>query len=275
MKSLVWLASYPKSGNTWLRVFMANYLLNRPDPVPINDVFQVAFGDSLLGFYAKVAGRPVDPRNEAAVLALRHRVLEAITRNGAPNNLVKTHNLNVRMAGTFLIPADLTRLGVYILRNPLDMALSYADHYGLTADQVAEAIASPSNRVVADANNVMQYLGSWSQHVKSWTEARDFPVLTMRYEDMHADPQGQFSRLIERLGFKVDPERLDRAIRFSSFRELRRQEDQAGFRERTRHAERFFRAGTTGQWRDKLPEAVAERICRDHGPVMKRHGYLP
>lgn len=275
MKSLVWLASYPKSGNTWLRVFMANYLLNRQEPVPINEVYRVAFGDSLLGFYTKVAGRPVDPRNEGAVLALRHRTLQAITANGAANNLVKTHNQNVRIGETFLIPADLTKLGVYILRNPLDMALSYADHYGLTPEQVAEAIASPSNRVVPDANNVMQYLGSWSQHVKGWTEARDFPVLTMRYEDLHADPHGQFSRVLERLGVKLDAERLERAIRFSSFKELRRQEETSGFRERTRHAERFFRAGTTGQWRDRLPHPVVERICRDHGTVMKRHGYLP
>lgn len=275
MKSLVWLASYPKSGNTWLRVFMANYLLNRHEPLSINEVYRVAFGDSLLGFYARVAGRPVDPRNEQAVLALRHRVLKAITANGAANNLVKTHNQNLRVGEVFLIPADLTKLGVYILRNPLDMALSYADHYGLTVEQVAEAIASPSNRVVPDPTNVMQYLGNWSQHVRSWTEARDFPVLTMRYEDMHADSEGQFARVIERLGFKVDPERLGRAARFSSFKELRRQEDSGGFRERTRHAERFFRAGKTGQWREALPEAVVERICRDHNAVMKRHGYLP
>lgn len=274
-KNLVWLASYPKSGNTWLRVFLANYLLNAKQPVPINDIHRIALGDSLLGAYRRAAKGALNPSDVARVLALRPAVLKAIAANDADVNLVKTHNANVTLRHVRLIPPELTRLAVYIVRSPLDMVLSYADHYGLQVAAAASAIGAPDNQIVADATNVPQFLGAWSDHVRSWAGCRDFPVLVLRYEDMQDDPRKAFGALLRRLGVPIEEERLARAIRFSSFDELRGQEERSGFRETSRHAERFFRAGRSGQWRDALPPELVERICERHGPVMKRYGYLP
>lgn len=274
-KSLVWLASYPKSGNTWLRVLLANYLLNASQPVSINEIYRVTLGDAVAGIYRKVAKGPVEQKDEARILALRPAVLSAMASSGADITLVKTHNLNVTMRGVRLIPPQLTRQAVYIVRNPLDLVLSYADHYGMPVATAVTAIASPENQIVPDANNVAQYLGSWSDHVRSWTATRDFPVLTLRYEDMLAAPDEAFREVLRRIGVPVDEERLDRAIRFSSFDELRTQEERLGFRETSRHADRFFRAGKSDQWRTGLAPELVERICARHESMMKRFGYLP
>lgn len=274
-RNIVWLASYPKSGNTWLRVFLANYFFNTDRPIPINQLHRVALGDAHAGPYRIVAKGPIDPTDEARMLALRPAVLKAIAANKADINLVKTHNQHTRVDGVQMFPASLTRLAVYIVRNPLDLVLSYADHYGLPVATAAEAISSPSNKVVAGAGNVAQYLGNWSDHVSTWTRTRDFPVLTLRYEDAKDDPKAPFLKMLRRMGVPVDDARLERAIRFSSFGELRKQEDQTGFVERSHHAERFFRSGESGKWRTELPEEVVERICARHGRVMKRFGYLP
>lgn len=274
-KNIVWLASYPKSGNTWVRALLANYLLGRDAPVPINEIHQIALGDALLGAYQRVARAPFDPADERRTLSLRTAVLEALAGKEDRTRILKTHNQNVTLGGVRLIPPHLTRLAIYVVRNPLDLVLSYADHYGMPLAVAAEAISAPANRIVPDATNVTQYLGTWSDHVKSWTRERAFPLVTVRYEDMKADPAGAFREILRRLGAPIDEARLERAVEFSSFGELRRQEDKAGFRERSRHAERFFRSGEAGQWAEKLPEKLVERISTEHGTVMKRFGYLP
>ncbi len=274
MKSIVWLASYPKSGNTWLRMFLANYLAQSKQPVPLAQAHRIVLGDAMPQTYSIIAKRPVDPKDEAAILALRPAVLRAIVANKADINLVKTHNQNMAFKGINLIPAGLTRLALYVVRNPLDLVISYADHYGMTVAATARAIGARSNRVYPSARSAAHYIGSWSDHVSGWTKTRDFPVCTLRYEDMISDPRKTFATALKRIGVPVEDNRLDRAIEFSSFDQLRRQEDESGFVEKSRHAERFFRSGQAGQWREQLAPDLVELICKQHGTVMRRFRYL-
>jgi hypothetical protein len=273
-KNIVWLASYPKSGNTWVRIFLANYLFNRTTPMPINEVHRLGMGDSIARTYARVAGRPIDPTDPRQTLPLRAGVLRAITNNGADVNLVKTHNARDFAFGTELIPADVTRAAVYILRNPLDVVLSWSRHYGDTPEETVARMARTDNSIAGDTSTVPQFLGSWSAHVAGWTKPARFPVLVLRYEDLHERPRESFARLLDLLGVTLDEERLDRAIRFASFDEVSRQESESQFVEKSATAERFFTAGTAGQWREGLEPALAERLTRDHRKVMKKYGYL-
>jgi hypothetical protein len=168
----------------------------------------------------------------------------------------------------------MTRAAVYILRNPLDMVLSYQRHYGGTLAETVERIGRSDNIVAGDAASTPQYLGSWSEHVESWTIGARFPVLVLRYEDMQADPQGSFSRLITHLGMPVDPVRRDRAIRHSSFAEVSRQEASTAFIEKSPIADRFFHSGTSGQWKDAMAPDLIDRVQREHRKIMKKYGYL-
>lgn len=274
LKNIVWLASYPKSGNTWARIFLANYLLGTLQPIPINQVHRIGIGDSVALAYRKVGGGRFDPADTMGHLQLREKVMRGIVANGADINFVKTHNARGRAFGTELILPRYTRAAVYIIRNPLDVVVSYARHYGQTPAQAAQTISRPDNTVAADPTSVAQYLGTWSDHVRGWTGTREFPVHTMRYEDMKSDPHRAFTGLLGFLGVPADPERVDRAVRFSSFGEMKRQEQSAGFIERSKNAERFFHTGETDQWKQALsPEDVAT-LRQRHGSVMARFGYL-
>lgn len=273
-KSIVWLASYPKSGNTWLRIFLANYLLDRKEPMPINQVHRIGIGDALESAYRTVAGGAFDVTNIRQSLALRPKVLKRIVANGAEINFLKTHNCRGKAFGVELIPAHLTRSAIYIIRNPLDMVVSYARHYGLTPELAAAAIGRDDNTVAGGAGAVAQFLGNWSEHVRGWARCREFPVLALRYEDMQTHPEDTFRKALQHIGVPVDDERLARAIRFSSFEELRRQEETGGFIERSAHSERFFDSGRSGRWREELPPEAADRIRREHGKIMREFGYL-
>jgi len=273
-KSIVWMASYPKSGNTWARIFLANYLANAREPVPINKAHGVAIGDSITRMYRMVAQGPLDVTDIDATLKLRPRVLRGIVANNADVNLVKTHNALVTARGVPLIPDDVTRSAIYILRNPLDMVLSYARHYGMTPEQAVNTVSHPDNANPPDEETVTQFMGTWSDHVRSWTSKAGYPVLVLRYEDMLANPRACFARVVQHLGMPLDPERLDRAILFSSFEELSEQEKQQGFVEKSEQAERFFARGQKDQWKTDLPAKLVKRMKHAHRKVMQKFGYL-
>ncbi|MEL6337645.1 MAG: sulfotransferase domain-containing protein, partial [Pseudomonadota bacterium] len=200
-------------------------------------------------------------------------MLQAVVANDAHVNFVKTHNADEAAFGVPLIPRPLTRSAVYIVRHPLDVACSYARHYAMTPERALQDMTRADNVVVGDAKSVPQYLGSWAGHMRSWTRHRDFPVLILRYEDLIAAPEEAFAKLLKHIGVPVDQERLVRAVRFSAFEEVARQEATAGFIEKSDNAERFFHAGGTGKWRGQLDEAAAAAFVEQNAKAMAARGY--
>lgn len=274
-KSIVWLASYPKSGNTWVRMFLANYLLGSADtPVSINDAHRLGIGDSVSVAYRKANHGRYDVEDRLGHLQLRDKVIRGVASNGADVNFMKTHNVNDVAFGTRLIDPAYSRAAVYIVRDPRDVTVSYARHYGQTPSEACRSISDPNNTVMADATSVMQYLGDWSDHVRGWTRARGFNVQTMRYEDMKADPAQAFRQLLTFLGMPVDPSKLERAIAFSSFDELKKQETTDGFIERSPNASQFFHTGKSRQWEGVLSDEDTAFLEQKHAQQMKRFGYL-
>ena len=124
-------------------------------------------------------------------------------------------------------------------------------------------------------NNVREFFSSWSMHVKSWTQQPNPQLLVLRYEDMLDLPFKTFGRTAKFLGLKPPRARLAKAIRFSSFKTLRSQEDTAGFKERSVSSRRFFRAGKKDQWKDKLTPEQVRAIVERHREQMSRFGYVP
>ena len=153
------------------------------------------------------------------------------------------------------------------------MVLSYAKHFGLSHDEAAYAICTSTNANAADEKTVWQFLGSWSDHVKTWTEAKGFPVCVLRYEDMLKKPEETFSEALNAMGITPGPERLARAIEFSSFKEVRKQEEKKECAERSPHSEKFFNKGQSGYWKDDLSDELVQKIRQNNKKMMKRYGY--
>ena len=187
---------------------------------------------------------------------------------------MKTHNSNMEAHGRRLIPPNLTRGAIYIIRNPFDMAVSFAHHYNSDMDDVAKAIGNPAHIVSPDPSVVHQFIGNWSDHVRSWTENASFDCHVLRYEDMADDPETAFGGALRFLGAPDEGEKLRKAIRFSNFDEAKKQEREFGFVERSLGSTKFFRSGRVGEGREVLPSSAIDRIISEHGDVMEKHGYL-
>jgi hypothetical protein len=170
---------------------------------------------------------------------------------------------------------SVTSGAIYIIRNPLDVAVSYAHHLGGTIDEAINLMNTKNAETAVSSSQVYELYGSWSQHVSSWTRKPHRAIFVMRYEDMLAEPQKTFDGLARHLLFTPTPEQLADAIDRSSFDRLREQEEQEGFGERPDVAKRFFREGRAGQWKEVLTPAQIQRIVDAHGEQMQRFGYLP
>jgi hypothetical protein len=247
---------------------------NPATPADINDMNLLTTGDSLVQWYRHLDARPPSAWNADDMIRMRRGAQLAIVASKPETVIVKTHNALVNVDGRPLIQMDLTAGAIYVVRNPLDLVLSLADHYGIDIDQAIGVMNDPTNGGLADDKIVIEVHNTWSAHVKSWTQKAHPSLHVVRYEDMLKKPLHSFGAIARFMGLKPTRERLDRAIELSSFKSLRQQEEAKGFVEKSPKGTKFFRVGQAGQWRDKLTPEQVDRVVKDHREQMLRFGYI-
>ena len=275
MGNIVWLASYPKSGNTWIRAFLANLIANRSDPVPLDELARYCDDEARPELFSTVAGKPSTDLSPGEIAELRPRVHAMIAANSRGTRFVKTHNYYGAFDGHPLHNAEVTAGAIYVVRNPLDVAVSMTHHFGLTVDEAIERLGNDDVATANDAMFVMQLLGSWSFHVRSWADLASERILIVRYEDLLEKPAKHFAKVAKLVGMGQDRARIDHAIRHAGFGTLSSLEKKHGFIEASDKATRFFRNGRMNQWREALGREQVQRIVDAHREQMARFGYVP
>ena len=272
---IIWLASYPKSGNTWTRAFLLHLFMNPKQPFSPDDIGAMSPMDTTRHWFEQATGETPETWEEERVAGLRSAAQREIIKHAPDNIFVKTHCALMQWHGHPVIDFSLTAGAIYILRNPLDIVASYAAHSGARLDQIIQVMNDTGHVLPGRTKQVPHLIGSWSEHVQSWT-ARPNPALhVMRYEDLVERPDETFGGLVRFLGLHPPPERLERALTFSSFDTLKTMEEKDGFAERAARQKRFFRAGKVGGWRDELDDDQARSIIQAHREQMARFNYIP
>ena len=278
MKGIFWIASYPKSGNTWFRVFLTNLLRDGSEPADMNSLEQTPIAGAR-GLFDDLTGIAAGDLLPAEIERLRPGVYRLAAYEAEERLFMKIHDaFTLTGEGVPLFSGEGVLGAVYIIRNPLDVAVSSAHHNRTDVDTAITRMAHESN-VLAKTGKKLGYqlpqkLLSWSGHVKSWVDAVGVKVCLLRYEDMLSRPLEAFGRAARFCSLPDDPERLEKAIRFSSFETLKGQEEKHRFTETPPGVDCFFRKGKSGSWRESLTPEQVRRIISDHGEVMRRFGYL-
>ena len=236
----LFLVSYPRSGNTWLRFLLANAL--RPDE------------PATFGTMARLVPDVYDEPDA---------VLRKLPR---PRSL-KSHE-----------PYDPRyRSVVYLVRNPVDVAASYY-HY-LIKMRVLEEGFDRNRFVQAFVEGSLDGFGPWGDHVAGWLDARegDERFVCLRYEDLLEDASAAVRQMLRLLGVARDDEQVGAAVARSSAEELRRLERETATELPTFRGSRldkpFIRAARVGAGSEELPPELVARIAEAWAPVAARLGY--
>ena len=276
MRKFYWLASYPKSGSTWLALALRS-VCNGGLPVDFA-------ADGVL--FPQAAARDVFDRTlgiESSDLTsdedevLRPRVYEALARQAGEPVIRRVHGACVRTgADEPLFAPELTLGVVYLARDARDVAVSYAHYMDWDIDSTIHAMRNPAAsagvRPGALSPLLRQRLLTWSGHVESWLDA-GVRLLLIRYEDMLKDPAVILAKVTSFLGWDAKPETIAAAVEATQFDRLQSQEEKHGFDSRTSRSGAFFRRGIAGGWREALTPEQIGQIERDHGRVLMRLGY--
>ena len=290
MRRRFWLASYPKSGNTWFRLLLAN--LRADQPADINRLpTEPALASARAPFdrVTLVASGLLTPHECDLIRPAAYRAMARIDdpeEDEGPAGVddtifVKTHDGWTRNAAgeAMLGGANAAAGAILIVRDPRDIVASLAHHSGSPHDAAIEFMADPAARFAdqldCQPSQLRQIVTDWSGFQAGWLNQRDTPVHLIRYEDLQADAAGELARALAFVGVVARAAECDRAAEFARFERLQEQEMRMGFGEapRPQLGSRFFRRGAIGGWRHELTPYQAARIETAHSAMMTRLGY--
>jgi len=267
---IIWIASYPKSGNTWVRVILASLLAGGRAPDFRNFGGHCPNGADLWWIENTL---DIDTQDMTApeLAASRTQAYRSAAREG--RRWLKVHDCFT----TDVFPLEATAGAVYIVRDPRDIASSWADHLNVDLDTAVSRLCTTDFMLgragIKYQDHVPQIMGSWSQNVRSWLDAPPRPLLLLRYEDLLAEPARHIGRLAQFLGLAADPDVVEAAAKACAFEALYASEREHGFRERLPHQKSFFRQGRAGAWRQTLSDRQARRLWNEHRETMLFLGY--
>jgi hypothetical protein len=277
-KKIYWLASYPKSGNTWFRVFLANYLNKKDIPISINEINTGAIASSRVLFDNYCAVNSTD-LTFTEIDLIRPDIYIELASELKEKSYNKVHDAyTFNSKGLPIFPTEISAGIIYILRNPLDVAISYSNHNGTTIDKAIDLLNNGdhklSNSEKKQATQLQQKLLTWSEHVKSWTEQKNIPILIIKYEDLLSNPLENFKKTLKFLNIGINTKKILQSIEFSKFENLQKQEKEQGFKEKPEKAKAFFNIGKANNWELVLTQEQIQNIINKNKEIMLKYNYL-
>lgn len=272
-KNIIWLASYPKSGNTWFRSFLSSLLHEKE--VDINDIEEGKIF-SRRNIFENTLDIDSTLLSEDEIRKFQPLVFQHSCELSDKKLFYKIHDAFIKNSeGITNVPENSTHCAVYFVRNPLDVVISFANHNGSTIDTSINNMGNSRFLLGSETGHqFLQPLMSWSGHYESWVNNPIFPVHVVRYEDMLNDTFNVFKYIIEKIGLNYLDETIRVAIEATSFEKLKKQEEESGFKEKNPKSPKFFKNGKSGTWKGKLTESQIDKILTEHAEVMKKLGYL-
>lgn len=272
-KKLYWLASYPKSGNTWFRIFLSNYLTNgKADINNMSDLGTMASNKRLIKKLNPNYKRYFDAEEMNNLRPDTYRLYNDTLTKPVYNKIHDAYRILDN--GKELIPSDISAGIIYFIRNPFDIAVSFSNHMGFSIDKSIEKMNDNKFKIGGVRKQLSQHLFTWSNHVLSWSEQKNIPVLILKYEDMLDDTFNQFKSSIKFLGLKYDENKLKTAIEMSSFDKLKKIEEKIGFKEKPKKSEKFFNKGISWYSMDILNSNQKFNIYIQHKEIINKFKYI-
>ena len=275
---IIWIASYPKSGNTWLRSLICSYYFSK-DKFNLSDLkkipnFSVSdfINDSLL------------LQNGVDVAKQWLNVQKEINKNYKKTLFFKTHNACVAVNKNLFTDSDNTAGCIYVVRDPRNIITSYKNFEKKTYDEILNHMKNKEAFLFSEKKTgfkSFEFIGSWANNYNSWFHNKlGIPICLIKYEDLVKDTLGELRKIIDFIAnvqniknYSFNNEKAERGVSDSSFENLSKMEQDRGFNE-ARHDQKFFNMGEKNNWQKLLPISIKENIEQSFYSEMKELNYL-
>ena len=260
-----WIASYPKSGNTFIRSFLASYLFSDTGKFDFDLLYNILQFPSL-----KFSKTDLFSKKDAA----QNWIYNQNFFFNNKDTFLKTHNTLIEFEGYKFTSPKQTKGAIYIVRDPRNVVLSMSHHYSLTYEESFEKMinneASLLEKTFNNDHSNFTFLGSWSNHYKSWRDNDEFKILFLKYEDFEENAEKEFKKIlsfiyeIKNEKFIINNKKFSNALKSTNFTTLKNKESVYGFEESIYSDKgkklNFFNFGFQNKWQKKLPNDMIKKI---------------
>ncbi len=278
---IIWIASYPKSGNTYLRSFISSYFFSKKGKFDFDLLLNILQFPSL-----KFTKKNIFSEDEASQNWLFNQNQFFINNNNKVH-FVKTHNTLDKFNGNKFTTNQQTLGAIYIVRDPRNIVSSLTHHYSLNYDQAYHKIMDENASLLEKSLNNdysnFTFLGSWSTHYKSWKNTTEFKTLFIKYEDLENNKYDTFKNVInfinsiKRNKLEIDEKKLLNSIRSTNFTNLKNKEQNEGFEESVISSngkkKPFFNLGFNNRWEKILPKNILTQLNKNLQNDLNDLGY--
>ena len=276
---IIWIASYPKSGNTWLRSFISSYYFSKKGK----------FNFSLLMNILQFPSVKFTKKNLNSELEASNNWIYNQNQffSGENIHFIKTHNSLNQYKGNSFTTNNLSLGAIYIVRDPRNLITSMTHHYSLSYEQAYKKLIDENASLLeksreGDYSN-FSFLGSWSSHFRSWKNSKDFKTLFIKYEDLENNKYDTFKKIVQFINsLKQDKSSLNEkkflnSINSTNFSNLRNKEEIEGFEEsvnsKSGERKRFFNLGFNNRWQKILPKNILTKLNNNLQSDLNDLGY--
>jgi hypothetical protein len=279
IKKIVFIASYMKSGNTWMRAMICS-LLNKGD-FELKDLKKIKLF-SQETFFSKISGAKFQDNGNYDFNFISNNWINAqkiINENTTDDiKFFKTHSVRGVVNNNYFTNENVCKGYIYLIRDPRDIAISLSKHMNVSIDEAIDIMLFQKN-FVTNVFKVNEAVCTWKEHVKSWISFKKVPCLIIKYEDMvknniEAIQQVvNFLKILYENKITINNEIINKVFNNTSFNNLQKLENKDGFIEATKK-NNFFRKGTSEQWKTILSKSQKGLIERELKDLMQSLKYL-
>ena len=279
---IIWIASYPKSGNTWVRSLINSYYFSKEN-------FEFSDLNNIPNFSV---GSFIDDKNllknNLDITKQWLNVQKLINKNNKKTLFFKTHNACVALNKNLFTDSINTAGCIYIVRDPRNIITSYKNFEKKSYETILNHMTNPNAFLFANTDfekkfnfKGFEFIGSWMDHYRSWAHNRlGIPICIIKYEDLINNTHVELKKIIDFIAnvqniknYKFDLEKGSRAINESNFKNLSKMESDKGFSE-ARNDQKFFSLGKKNMWQELLPLDIKNQVEKKFYNEMKELNYL-
>ena len=280
---IVWIASYPKSGNTWIRSLLSAYLYTKDGIFNDFDLLKKIHqfpSKKYLEFFLKKF-QDIKKVSEYWIAAQ-----DRINLLNTGTTFLKTHSALCTLENNSFTNRNNTCAAIYVVRDPRNLITSFSHHYSMNINQSYNFIIDKNKMIMQnDSDNekgIVTILGNWSEHYKSWKNLKFAPVLIIKYEDLIVDTQNSLLKILNFLNrvikIEIDEKKIINTVSSCNFEKLSNKEKKEGFSEAATYKNskkvNFFYLGKKNNWKNMLDLEIEKKLRETFFKEMKELNYI-